>query len=38
MVVVSPKKEYIQCSECKEIYIGSTKAFNTRNSQHRGNI
>ena len=28
----------IECSECKEIYIGSTQALNTRTSFHRSNI
>ena len=28
----------IECSECKEIYIGSTQALNTRTSLHKSNI
>ena len=28
----------IECSECKEIYIGSTQALNTTASLHRSNI
>ena len=28
----------IECSKCKEIYIGSTQALNTRTSLHRSNI
>ena len=28
----------IECSKCKEIYLGSTQALNTRASIHRSNI
>ena len=28
----------IECSKCKEIYIGSTQALNTRTSLHKSNI
>ena len=28
----------IECSECKEIYIGSTQALNTKTSLHKSNI
>ena len=28
----------IECSKCKEIYVGSTQALNTRTSRHRSNI
>ena len=28
----------IKCNECKEIYIGSTQALNTRTSLHRSSI
>ena len=32
------KSFYKKCNECKEIYIGSTQALNTRKSLHKSNI